>query len=95
MLFLFSTLVYGTSIPKFIISLIPTSYNSSSLSRPDLTGRLVGISLLKLYSNEVTGLGPEPLRRGGAIASTHRHTGEAGNGNQSTRLEYKAHPSTN
>jgi hypothetical protein len=56
------------------------------LSQPDLTSRLVGISLLKLYSNEATGLGPRPLRCGDAV------TGEAGNGNQSTRLEYKSTP---
>jgi hypothetical protein len=41
------------------------------MSQPDHTGTLVAISLLRLYSNEVIGLGPGPLRRGGAIVATH------------------------
>jgi hypothetical protein len=42
------------------------------MSQPDRTGMLVAISLLKLYSNEVIGLSPRPLRCSGAVAAMHR-----------------------
>jgi hypothetical protein len=48
-------------------SRVSTSYKSRQMSQPDRTGMLVVISLLKLYSNEVIGLGPRPLRRGDAL----------------------------
>jgi hypothetical protein len=41
------------------------------MSQPNLTGRLIGMSLLRLYSNDITGLGPGPLSLGGAVAAMH------------------------
>jgi hypothetical protein len=43
----------------------------TKLSQPGDTGMLVRISLLKLYTKDVVGLGPRPLRRGGTVAATH------------------------
>jgi hypothetical protein len=56
---------------ELIVAAAELGSRDTRLSQPDRTGRLVGISLIKLYSNEVTGLSPGPLRRGGAIAATH------------------------
>jgi hypothetical protein len=43
----------------------------TGLSQPDRTCTLVGISLLKLYSNEVNGLGPGPLWRSSTVVVMH------------------------
>jgi hypothetical protein len=60
----------GADCELIVVATEPSSLDTR-LSQPDLTGRLVGMSLLKLYSNEVIGLSPGPLRRGGTIAMTH------------------------
>jgi hypothetical protein len=52
---------------ELITSAAKTRSLDTRLSQP--RGVLVGISLLKLYLNEVAGLSPRPLRRGGAVAT--------------------------
>jgi hypothetical protein len=56
---------------KLISAAAQHGSHDTRLSQPDRTVMLVAISLLKLYSNEVIGLGPGPLRRGGAVAAAH------------------------
>jgi hypothetical protein len=73
---------------ELIVAAAELGSRDTRLSQPNRTGRLVGISLIKLYSNEVTGLSrTSPVwwrHRGDALARQR-------NGNRSTRLEYKAH----
>jgi hypothetical protein len=48
----------------------PRSHDTR-LSQPGGAKTLVGISLRKLYSNEVVGLSPGPLRHSGAVSVMH------------------------
>jgi hypothetical protein len=56
---------------ELISSTVKPGSRDTRLSQPDRTGMLVAISLLKLYSNEVIGLGPRLLWHGGSVAVTH------------------------
>jgi hypothetical protein len=56
---------------ELIVAAVEPGSLDTRLSPPDCTGKLVGTSLLRLYSNEVVSLGPGPLQCSGAIVATH------------------------